>query len=282
MERIQSAITKARKARADREAEAPATPAAPATEAVQPAPRAAPIEDPSIAAWAAVREFHPDARHLERNRLISLSGKASAVPFAGLRTRLLHLMRDKGWKRVAITSPGPGCGKSTVALNLALGLSRLGDVRTLLIEADLRRPALAPLLGVPAKHQFADVLAGKDEAASNMVRIGSNLAIGTNRSRVTNSAELLQSAAAAEALDRIEADYQPTLIIVDLPPMLASDDALASLGLMDCALIVAAAESTTIAEIDRCERELASRTNVVGVVLNKCRYIEKGEGYGYY
>ncbi len=134
----------------------------------------------------------------------------------------------------------------------------------------------------PAKHQFADVLSGKAEAAANMVRIGGNLAIGTNRSRVSNSAELLQSPAAVTALDRIEADYQPTLIIVDLPPMLANDDTMASLGLMDCALIVAAAESTTIAEIDRCERELASRTNVVGVVLNKCRYLEKSESYGYY
>ena len=50
---------------------------------------------------------------------------------------------------------------------------------------------------------------------------------------------------------------------------------------MDCALIIAAAESTTISEIDRCERDLAGRTNVVGVVLNKARYMEKSDGYGY-
>jgi Mrp family chromosome partitioning ATPase len=283
MERIQSAITKARKARKAREGDAPddAMPAGAATVGV-PVPRSEPVEDLSIPAWSSLAEFRPNAGHLERNRLISLSGGAAAVPFANLRTRLLHLMRDKGWRRLAITSPGPGCGKSTMALNLALGLSRLADVRTVLIEADLRRPALAQLLGTSMKHQISDVIAAKAEPAEHMLRIGTNLAIGTNRSVVPNSAELLQSPEAAKVFDRIEADYQPTLMIFDLPPMLVSDDTMAALGLMDCALIVAATESTTISEIDRCERELASRTNVVGVALNKCRYLEKSEGYGYY
>jgi len=64
--------------------------------------------------------------------------------------------------------------------------------------------------------------------------------------------------------------------------MLVSDDAMAVMGQIDCVLIIAAAESTTIKEIDRCERELATQTNVLGVVLNKCRYMEEGYGYDYY
>ena len=56
---------------------------------------------------------------------------------------------------------------------------------------------------------------------------------------------------------------------------------LAFAGKVDCVLLVAAAESTSIAEIDRCERELAAQTNVLGVVLNKCRYTEPSYGYGY-
>ncbi len=51
-------------------------------------------------------------------------------------------------------------------------------------------------------------------------------------------------------------------------------------GRMDCVLIIAAAEATSIKDIDRCERELAGQTNVLGVVLNKCRYMEN-ESYGY-
>jgi len=47
-------------------------------------------------------------------------------------------------------------------------------------------------------------------------------------------------------------------------------------------LIVAGAGTTTAAEIDVCERDLASQTNVLGVVLNKCRYMPTESGYGSY
>jgi len=226
-------------------------------------------------------EFRPNAKHLERTRVVSLTGSAASAPFDSLRTRLLHLIRDKGWKRLAITSPGPGCGKSTVALNLALSLARLADVRTLLIDADMRRPSMMRLLGASAQHQIAEVLAGKAKPGQHLLRIGANLAVGTNRMPVAHTAELLQSPTMAEALDRIEAEFQPDLMLFDLPPTQVSDDTMAALGLVDCVLIVAAAESTTVQEIDRCERDLAVRTNVAGVILNKARYLKKNEGYGY-
>ena len=309
MERIQTAISKAREARKttqelagqelsgdlagdlvpveDVDASVPglasaAPTSAPPTAAALAATLAPPTAaDAADAAWAGLMEFRPKAAHLERNRVVSLTGGAAAVPFDSLRTRLLYLMRDKGWKRIAVTSPGPGCGKSTVALNLALSLARLADVRTLLIDADMRRPAMARLLGASAHHQIADVLAGKAKVGQNMLRIGANLAVGTNRMPVAHTAELLQSPGLAEALDRIEAELQPDLMLFDLPPMQISDDTMAALGLVDCVLIVAAAESTTMQEIDRCERDLAARTNVAGVILNKARYLEKSEGYGY-
>jgi Mrp family chromosome partitioning ATPase len=277
MERIQLAITKARDARKTR----PDASAKPAPDEAPLRPDLQTAVEAADAAWAALMEFRPDARHLERARVVATGAGAAAGPFDSLRTRLLYLMRDKGWKRVAVTSPGPGCGKTTVCLNLALSLARLPDVRTLLIDADLRRPATAKTLGTTARHQFAEALAGQAEPARHLLRLGHNLAIGTNHRAVANSAELLQSPQAMEALDRIEAEYQPTLMLFDLPPLLVSDDTMAAMGLMDCVLIVAAAETTTVAEIDRCERELASRTNVVGVVLNKCRYLDKSEGYGY-
>lgn len=276
MERIQLAISKARDARKARP-----EPSADPAEALPVRPEIQTALETADAAWTALEEFRPDPRLLERRRVVATGVGPSARPFDSLRTRLLYLMRDKGWKRVAITSPGPGCGKTTVSINLALSLARLPDVRTMLIDADLRRPAVAGTLGLTGRQQIADVLAGQAEPARQFVRIGQNLAIGANHRAVANSAELLQSPQAEAALDRLEAEYQPTLMLFDLPPMLASDDAMAAMGLMDCVLIVAAAEATTVPEIDRCERELASRTNVVGVVLNKSRYLEKSEGYGY-
>ena len=61
-----------------------------------------------------------------------------------------------------------------------------------------------------------------------------------------------------------------------MPPMLMSDDAMAFLPHVDCVLLVAAAEKSRLDEVDKCEQELAEQTNVLGVVLNKCRYTRRG------
>jgi len=71
-------------------------------------------------------------------------------------------------------------------------------------------------------------------------------------------------------------------VIFDLPPMLAGDDVMAFAGQLDCVLLLAAAETTKAKEVDVCERNLASQTNVLGVVLNKCRYMDDVEGYSNY
>lgn len=232
--------------------------------------------------WSRIPEMKIRSRLLARHRVVAAEGGAGAAEVDGIRTRLLHMLATKGWRRVAITSPGPACGKTTLAANLGFSLGRQRDQRTLVIELDLRRPAMARALGLHDRHEVAKVLEGDSFFVDNAVRHGRNLAFATNYKSVRNSAELLQSRRAGEALARIEAEYQPTVVIFDLPPLLASDDAMAFLPKVDCALMVASAEVTTIKEIDRCERELASRTNVLGVVLNRCRYMSRGDSYSDY
>ena len=76
--------------------------------------------------------------------------------------------------------------------------------------------------------------------------------------------------------------YDPTVILFDMPPMLVSDDAIGIAAQVDCVLLIAAAESTTVQDVDVCERDLAAQTNVLGVILNKCRYLDRSYGYSYY
>jgi Mrp family chromosome partitioning ATPase len=199
-----------------------------------------------------------------------------------MRTRLLQQLRLQGWRRVAITSPGPACGKTTLALNLAFSLARQRDQRTILIEVDLRRPGMAKVLGLREPVQVSRVLEGAAPFGQHAVRHGTNLAIAANQGPARNPAELLQHSGVKAVLAGIEADYAPTVMLFDLPPMLTSDDVMAFVPHVDAVLLVAAAEKTTIAEIDTCERDLAAHTNVMGVVLNKCRFIDPRAGYGYY
>jgi len=191
-----------------------------------------------------------------------------------LRTKILQQMRAQGWKRLAITSPGKDCGKSTVALNLAFSLSKQAEVHTIVGEMDMRRPTLAKALGLSGGGSFAAVLEGKANFADVAMRARPNLAFAVNYGQVRNPSELLQSSTIEPALEQIEARYQPDLTIFDMPPMLQTDDTLAFMDVVDCVLLVAAAESTSLAEIDVCERDLAAQTSVIGVLLNKCRYMD--------
>lgn len=294
MEKIQSALAKARanrlahnKPEASTDAAARPTTTAPRSEtffrssSASAAERLANRRLAIAQRWSELEPttFQPDV--MERNRLAAFRGGAESTHFNVLRTRILQQMSENGWKRLAITSPGPSCGKTTLTLNLGFSLSRLPDLRTLLCEVDLRRPSMQKTLGQPREHSFANVLAGEALLADNAIRFSNNLAFTTNRSSVHSPSELLQGDSVPSVLDRIQAEYDPSVWIFDLPPMLVSDDALAFADRVDCVLLLAGAESTTVKQLDKCERDLATRTNVLGVILNKCRYMEREDTYNY-
>ena len=304
MERIQSALDKARARRAEQStlppqrpspsrsasgaedtAPPPATDGTAALEIDRDAAPAAPEPQhgPDIAAnWKALTEFYPRPGLMRRNRIVAFTGGSDAAHVDMMRTRILQQMRINGWRRLAVTSPGTGCGKTTTCLNLAFSLSRLNDQRTIVAEMDMRRPGLVPALGLKSPGNFAQVIEGTAAAADHLLRYGENVAFGANAAPARNPSELLQNAQVAPALTRLEAEYDPTVVIFDMPPMLIADDMLAFAPHVDCVLLLAAAEQSTVDEIDSCEKELAAHTNVLGVVLNKCRYVGKGYGYGYY
>jgi protein-tyrosine kinase len=272
MDRIQSAISKARESRGNAALAAPH----------RPPPTPAPPLDRVTEAWQAIEEFSPPPRGLERNRVLTYAGGPAAAAFDMMRTRVLQQMRTNNWRRLAITSPTSGSGKTTLVANLAFGLGRQADIRTGVVELDLRRPSLSRTIGLePADLQFSLVLEGRAPMPDHLRRCGMNLVFGLSRRQASRTTELLQSETATAALAELETSLGLTLTIFDMPPMLGSDDMQAFAGKVDCVLLVAAAESTTIDEIDRCERDLSSQTNVLGVVLNKCRYTNSDYGYGY-
>lgn len=278
MERIQAAIQKAKERRGDAEplgqAEGRPAPTRPNRGPHRPAPGPGP-------AWAELTPFDPDPRLMARNRVVTFSDvEASHATYDMMRTRILRTMRQNGWTSLGITSPTAGCGKTTTTANLAFSFGHQPDVRTVLVDLDMRRPGLAKLLGITEAQSMASVLQGTRPVAENFVRYGDNLAIGTNATAMRNSAELLLGPSTAQGVASIKSAFQADVVLYDLPPMLASDDVMAFLPHLDCVLLIAAAERSRLDEVDKCEQDLAEQTNLLGVVLNKCRYM--GEDYGYY
>lgn len=262
MSTIQEAIAKARAARGD-----------------APTPVAAPVGDDT---WDSLTVFKPSIRRLRRNRVVAADGGRPAMDFDVIRTRMMQVMAANGWKRVAITSPTAACGKSTMVMNLAYSLSRHRDHRTMVLEMDMRKPSLSRAMQIPGEHQFSRVLEGRAPFEDHAVRVNDNLIFATNVNAVAGSAELLQSPGTAAVLDDLTARYAPDTMLFDMPPMLTGDDTMAFLSRVDCVLLLAAAEETSIKQIDKCERDIASQTNVMGVILNKCRYMDRDNAYDYY
>lgn len=266
MERIQSALAKARAARERK---------------LQGANPGTPMKLTETGPWQGLAELKLNPGHLERSRIVAINPGPSAASFDVMRTNLLRTLRTNGWTRVAITSPTPGCGKSTVTANLAFSLARLADTRVLVIELDLRHPSLMEMLGAGAEQHFAQMLAEGRIDYSHIRRVGPNLAFAMSTRASENPAELLSAARTADIIDEIETQLRPDIVLFDLSPVLVSDDAISFLDQVDCALMVAAAEETTVAEIEKCGKDLAKRTQVLGVVLNKCRYMEQEESLTY-
>jgi Mrp family chromosome partitioning ATPase len=285
MEKIQSAIAKAR-AQRDGQTEAPARPQPLPEQASAPAAPAGTVVAPnthgSDAVWDALPTADVSLRRLRAQRIVTLDRNREATEFDKLRTRMLQQMQANNWRRVAITSPGPSSGKSTIVLNLGFSLSRQSRSRTLILEMDLRRPSLSKICGLKTERDFIEVVNGNAPFADHGLRVRPNLAIGAAQSPVMMPAELLQDAKLGVILNDIEATYDPTVMMFDMPPFQVGDDMMAFADKVDCVMIVAAAERTKMPELDACEREIANVTNVLGIVLNKCRYGGTESSYEYY
>lgn len=234
----------------------------------------------SDALWQKLSPLRADPRTAAQSRIVTTSRLNPAhAAFDMIRTKLLQQLQHNNWTTVAITSPTPGCGKTFVALNLAFSLANQKECRTVLVDLDLKRPQVARTLGIEAPPRIESFLKGESEIADVFLRYGDNLAIGANGRAVAFSAELLQSRETTKVLQEMRQRLRPDVVLFDMPPMLPSDDVMAFLPNVDCVILVAAAEQSTLAEVDICEQELSESTKVLGVVLNKCRF--GPEKYGY-
>lgn len=238
--------------------------------------RVPPPPDPEET-WERIDTFDLDAGHLERNRVITARRDDPAYSrFDILRTRMLQALSDNGWKRIAITSPTKGCGKTFTAANLAISLARQENCRAVLLDLDMRNPTLHKVFGVTDPGSIGDFLRGRISAerqlqrfAPNTLSAGQHMAIGFNGIVEPYAAELIQDPASALALRRLEETLAPDVILFDLPPALINDDVLAMRPHFDAILLVAGGGLTSARDIKETERRLGEKVPLLGVVLNK-------------
>lgn len=154
-----------------------------------------------------------------------------------LRTNLLFALRGKGCKRFCITSSMPGEGKSITIINLAISIAQTGK-KVLLIDADLRRPALARLLSENPIPGLSNVLAGQ---VSNEMAVRKevypNLDMLFCGDIPPNPSELLISEQMQSLVEEMSLKYD--YILMDTPPVNLVTDCCLVANLLDGVVLLA-------------------------------------------
>lgn len=182
---------------------------------------------------------------------------------------------------IMVTSALPGEGKTYTAANLAMSIAMELDNTVMLVDADVARPNLLKVLGLPPARGLMDVLVDETvELPQVLLRTNVEkltiLPSGTPHPRAT---ELLASDAMAALLEDMANRYSDRIIIFDSPPMLVTTEARTLAALMGQVVIVVKAEGTThtdvrhtLATLETCPVKL--------MLLNQVKASGKG-GYGY-
>ncbi|MDP3968557.1 MAG: polysaccharide biosynthesis tyrosine autokinase [Nocardioides sp.] len=231
-----------------------------------------------------------DSQATKRPLVTDLESHAPRVEaFRVLRTNMQFVDVDSDTNIFVVTSALPEEGKTTTSCNLAITLAQAGQ-RVLLVDADLRRPKVAGILGLEKAVGLTTVLLGRielDDALQHDPETG--LAVLTSGAVPPNPAELLQSHAMADVLKELRRRYD--VVIIDAPPLLPVTDAALLTSQSDGALLVVRHGKTTKDQLAHAvERLEGVDAKAVGVVMNMIpvrrgkggdSYYGYGYGYGY-
>ncbi len=237
-----------------------------------------------IPVLAMVRKMDPVAdRGIEAIHAHMRPNAVETEAFRTLRTALA--LSENSVERLVISSSEPGDGKTTIAVNLATTYAQSGK-RTLLIDADMRRPGLTPLLNMRGPQGLSALL--RDglpiaEAAEAYVvpQLIENLDVLPSGPRPGNPTELLSGERFSELLAWAETHYDQ--ILIDSPPALVSDTALIG-RMVDGVLLTVRPEKNRRRTVIRAAESFPSMgIRVVGIVINHLAQenAESYYGYGY-
>lgn len=219
---------------------------------------------------------------------------AETEAFRMLRSRLRYFNVDRQIRSIMVTSAAPGDGKTTVASQLALTAAGLGarSSQVVLVEADLRRPTLAEVVGLGSSPGLAELLTHNislPEATQLLpvpesVRSNGELSLDVLVAGAIppNPLALIESDAMAHLLQELEANYE--LVIVDTPPTSVVSDVIPLVQKVSGVIVVSRLGSTSKDAASRLRSELERlHAPTLGVVVNCVRKHDSADyGYGYY
>ncbi len=203
----------------------------------------------------------------------------AAERYRSLRTRIAQAENGNMRRLLMMTSPGRGEGKSMTTVNLAITMAQEFHRRVVIVDADLRRPSVNALLGLPLSPGLSDVLLGGASLEEALVTIPEHrltiLPAGLPPQQPT---ELLGSTAMRRLLDQLRAHFDR--ILLDTPPVAPLADASVLVHAVDGVVMVVRAGQTPKPALERALTEIDA-AKMLGLVLNDASGPEAGAYYGY-
>jgi len=238
---------------------------------------------PPVVPTPAPKVLRPKTKALggaDRHKLIIGEGVDSGLveQYRHLAAVMHQAQKASNLRSVMVTSALPAEGKTLTATNLALTLSESHQRRVLLIDADLRRPRLREMFGLPATEGLTDSLAIAREGKLPVHQVTPTLWVLTAGRVVPDPMSLLVSPAMKQLID--DATDAFDWVIVDTPPIGLLSDANLLSSMIDTTLLVVSAKSTPYPMVQRAAQAVGTN-RILGVVLNRAD--EAGNpAYGYY
>jgi capsular exopolysaccharide synthesis family protein len=230
--------------------------------------------------FSRTRVVDVDPSILERHRVVSaLPDHELTDAYRVLRTRVLQSMNTNHWNSLAVTSPATGSGKTLTAINLAISLAREVNRTVMLADFDLRCPTVHEYFGYQPEFGLSDYLYN-DVPIEKILFSPSidRLVILPGRESIHNSSETLRSPKMEQLVAELKGRYTDRLVLFDLPPILALDDAIAFQPYTDAMLMIAENGATKREDLARA-LELLHDTPLLGTVLNKSDTALRGGSY---
>ena len=274
MSKVQTAVERAKELRQSKDRPAEATDIKPTRH--QANVRTAKVRAAPSITVDQLRTIDVDQEILKANKIVTVDSTDKHPvqnAYRMLRTRLMQNMRSNGWRVLGVSSIRENEGKTFTAINLAISIAAEIGQEAILIDLDLRKPSIHDCFGIEP-HQVPGLKDYFEDDRNDVSKLLvspqiEGLGLLLSADPLARSSDVLASDRGKQLFDELRSRLsERTVIIVDLPPLLAADDALAVAPLLDALLLVVAEGQSERSDILE-SRHILESFNLIGTVLNK-------------
>ena len=221
-------------------------------------------------AYLQTRHIDVSDDFLKQNRIIAgFDEDPRSYVYKILRTKILQEMQSNNWNVLAVSSPNRGAGKSLTAINLAISMAMDANYSVLLVDLDLRNPSIHEYFGMPAEPGLSDYFSGEKTIPELLVHPRQEKMIMLPAGKaIQRSSDVLSTPKMQQLIYDLKHRYSDRIIVVDLPPLLQTDDALVFLPNVDACVLVVAEGESDIEDVQK-SIQLIEQKKYLGSILTK-------------